>query len=37
VVATDHDDFDWREVAESSTPVLDTHRRLPPGPSFEHL
>ena len=37
IVATDHDSFDWRQVAESPTPVLDTRRRLPSGPSVEYL
>ncbi len=37
IVATDHDSFDWRLVAESSTHVLDTRRCLPPDPSVEYL
>ncbi|MDP9387001.1 MAG: nucleotide sugar dehydrogenase [Actinomycetota bacterium] len=37
VVLTDHDRFDFDAVATSARYVLDTRRRLPPGPNVERL
>ena len=37
VLLTDHDEFDYGLVAQQARFVLDTRRRLPPGPAVEHL
>jgi len=37
VVVTDHDDIDYTKVATNARRVFDTRRRVPAGPTVEHL
>ncbi|HWI03873.1 MAG TPA: UDP binding domain-containing protein, partial [Acidimicrobiales bacterium] len=37
ILLTDHDDFDMAGVAAHARYVLDTRRRVPPGPHVEYL